>query len=56
MHETLTAAKNHWGNELDKFYFCILHLFYRGITTLLRTPQRFLAANVSCKAKKIIAI
>jgi len=41
-----TAAKIHWGRWLDKLYFSILHLFYRGTTMLLRTPRRFLAAGV----------
>jgi len=48
--QLVTAAKNHWGRRLDKFYFSILHQFYRGTTMLLRTPQRFLAANVSEQA------
>ena len=51
MHKLpITAAKNHWGRRLDKFYFSILATFYRGTSLLLRTPQRFLAANVSVKA------
>ncbi|SDD33981.1 hypothetical protein, partial [Williamwhitmania taraxaci] len=37
---------------LDKLYFSILHLFYRGITTLLRTPQRILAATVVRHARE----
>ena len=26
-NQPITAAKNHWGRELDNFYFSILHLF-----------------------------
>lgn len=46
----ITAAKNHWGRWLDKLNFSILALFYCGTEMLLRTPQRFLAANVVRKA------
>jgi len=54
--QCITAAKIHWGRRLDKILFCILATFYRGTTTLLRTPQRFLAANVSvhCGEIKIV--
>ena len=48
----VTAAKNHWGRWLDKILFSILATFCRGTTKLLRTPQRFLAANVGTNAKK----